>query len=89
MKHYLWQVLVAVDQLANALLLGHADETLSARAYRVELAGKLWARLTRPCIDVVFYAITLGHDKQHCYTSYLSEFNRKHLPSHYTTTHNY
>ena len=26
------QVLIAVDQLTNAILAGHADETLSARA---------------------------------------------------------
>ena len=26
---------IAVDQLANALLGGHADETLSARAHRM------------------------------------------------------
>ena len=29
------QVLIALDQLANAILAGHADETLSARAYRL------------------------------------------------------
>ena len=29
------QVLIVLDQLANAILAGHADETLSARAYRL------------------------------------------------------
>jgi hypothetical protein len=29
------QVIIALDQLANAILAGHADETLSARAYRL------------------------------------------------------
>lgn len=29
------QALIAIDQLANAMLGGHADETLSARAHRM------------------------------------------------------
>lgn len=29
------QILITLDQLANAILAGHADETLSARAYRL------------------------------------------------------
>ena len=31
---YLLRLLIALDQLANALIGGHPDETLSARAYR-------------------------------------------------------
>ena len=34
-KRQVKQVLIALDQLANTLLAGHADETLSARAYRL------------------------------------------------------
>lgn len=80
MKHYLWQLLIAFDQLANALLFGHADETLSARAYRVEQARKPWGRILRPLIDAFFYVITLGQDRQHCRESYQSEVLRRHLP---------
>lgn len=80
MKFYAWQLLIALDQLANALLFGHADETLSARAYRVEQAGKPWGRVLRPLIDAVFFVITLGRDKQHCRDSFDSERLRRHLP---------
>lgn len=80
MKFYAWQLLIALDQLANALLFGHADETLSARAYRVEQAGKLWGIVLRPIIDAFFYVITLGSDKDHCRDSFNSEVLRRHLP---------
>jgi hypothetical protein len=83
MKHYLWQLLIALDQLANALLFGHADETLSARAYRVEQARKPWGRILRPLIDAFFYVITLGQDKHHCRESFESERLRRHLPPAY------
>jgi hypothetical protein len=82
-KHYLWQILIALDQLGNAILFGHADETLSARAYRWELQGKLRGYLLRPLIDAFFYAITLGKDREHCKESYESEVQRKQLPEHY------
>lgn len=72
------QIAIAFDQLLNALLAGHADETLSARAYRTESSGKLFGRFFRPLIDTIFF-----FDKDHCKQSYLSEFERKQLPSHY------
>lgn len=31
LKDYIWNVLKAVDQLANAILLGDPDETISSR----------------------------------------------------------
>lgn len=34
-----FQILVAVDQLVNALFGGYADETLSSRAWRHKLDG--------------------------------------------------
>ena len=39
---YFWNVLIAVDQLANALLGGHPDETISSRAAKAQRSGKLW-----------------------------------------------
>jgi hypothetical protein len=84
MKFYLWQLLIALDQLVNALLFGHADETLSARAYRNERAGKLLGRILRPLIDALFYVITLGRDKHHCKESFESERLRRHLPPVYS-----
>ena len=40
MWRYLKQVLIAFDQLVNALLGGWADESLSAHAWRQHLEGK-------------------------------------------------
>ena len=31
MKKYFWNVLIGIDQLANAVLLGDPDETMSSR----------------------------------------------------------
>ena len=42
MSNYSIQVLIAVDQLANAVLAGWADETLSSRSHR-QNHKKRWA----------------------------------------------
>lgn len=69
------QVLIAFDQLINALLGGMADETLSARAHRRHRRGD---SLTRNAINAIFF---WQHD--HCGEAYASEFARKQLPGHY------
>lgn len=38
----MWNILVSVDQLGNALLAGDPDETLSSRTAKANLAGKRW-----------------------------------------------
>lgn len=68
------QVLLALDQLANTLLGGMADETLSARAYRTRETNPWRMRV----IDALFF-----WEDGHCYKSWLSEVERKHLPSAY------
>ncbi len=68
------QVAIAVDQLVNTLLGGWADETLSARSYRLSDEKFRWYLMMR-FIDIIFF-----FDKDHCYTSYTSEKNRRHLP---------
>lgn len=65
------QIAIALDQLANALLGGMADETLSARAHRT---GSAW----EPVIDALFF-----WHADHCFESYLSEKDRKQLPQEY------
>ena len=70
------QVLIAIDQLANTILAGHADETLSARAYRLSRdRGRHWPRRV---IDAIFF-----WDENHCERSYQSERLREHLPFDY------
>ena len=80
LKHWLWQLVIALDQLTNVLVTpfqtgAWADETLSCRAYRMEIAGKPWGRILRPLIDLAFF-----WDTDHCHMSYLSERERRQLP---------
>ena len=66
-------VLIAADQLVNALLAGWPDETLSSRAWRWEQNGiRAWPRRI---IDRLFF-----WEKQHCYQSYISEREGRQLP---------
>lgn len=73
MWNYVKNVLVGVDQLLNTIFKGMPDETLSARAYRLDKErGRKWPRLL---IDAL-----LWFDKDHCHQAYLSEIERKQLP---------
>lgn len=71
-----FQILVAVDQLANTMLGGMADETLSARAWRHHLDGSRdWPRAI---IDALFF-----WQADHCRIAYESEVERRQLPPEY------
>ena len=70
------QVLIAVDQLVNALCAGHADETLSARTWR-NRDYPPW-RMLRLLIDGLFF-----WDRDHCRGAYEAEQARRHLPHAY------
>ena len=66
-------VLIALDQLVNAILAGWPDETLSSRAWRWEKNGvRSWPRRL---IDALFF-----REKAHCRNAYLSEKARRQLP---------
>ncbi len=66
-------VLIAADQLVNALLAGWPDETLSSRAWRWEQNGvRSWPRRF---IDRLFF-----WEQDHCYQSYISEREGRQLP---------
>ena len=78
MGKYIHQFLIAVDQLINSMTGGCADETFSARAYRRSQRTRFW-RVFRVVIDWIFF-----WQADHCYQSWLSEFDRKHLPSVYS-----
>lgn len=71
------QVLIALDQVLNAVLAGRADETLSARCWRNRDNSWYWDGL-RKGIDLLFF-----WQDQHCYHAYLSELYRQQLPNHY------
>lgn len=69
------QLLIAMDQVLNALLGGMADETLSARAHRQRLRGH--PAMAR-AINALFF-----WQADHCAGAYASEQQRRHLPGHY------
>ena len=68
-------VLIGIDQLANTLLGGDPDETLSARSWRLREKNPRMHKV----IDTIFF-----FDKDHCRTSYESELLRKQLPEEYS-----
>ena len=69
------QILIALDQLVNALFGGWADETLSARCWRCR--DRQPFKLLEPVIGRLFF------DPSHCLESYLSERRRFQLPPEY------
>ena len=57
-KRYFWNILIAIDQLANTLLAGDPDETISSRAAKAHKKGKRWGCILCRLLDIV--------DKNHC-----------------------
>ena len=74
MNHFI-QFILAVDQLANTILLGWADETISARSWRMR--GK-WGKLPYRLINLLFF-----WQDNHCKEAYESEQQRLHLAAEY------
>lgn len=70
-------VFIAVDQLANTFAGGRADESISARAWRLRRTSRGWS-IARKIIDGIFF-----WEPGHRYQSYCSEIERKHLPDEY------
>ena len=70
LKKYGYHVLIAIDQLFNALTGGAADETLSSRTYR----GAILAKQPKKRWRVLYRVINgLFRDPRHCLTAYESE----------------
>ena len=76
-RSYWLSVLIGLDQLANTLLSGYADETLSSRAHRCN-AKRRW-RVTEKIIDALFWFDSQGL-LRHCELSYYGELAREHFP---------
>lgn len=68
-----WNILIALTQLANALLGGWPDESTSSRAHRQQ--HKLRWRITRRIVNAVFI-----FERDHCEAAWASERARRHLP---------
>lgn len=75
MQNYVLQILIAIDQVFNAILGGYADETLSARAWRTEQKGRIFGKFFRPLIDFVLFV-----QPDHCFKAYEAEQKRRHFP---------
>ena len=74
------QILIALDQLANTVIGlfdgdGWADESVSAKAYR--LRDEDWNRAYR-VINAFFF-----WQDDHCKASWISELKAEHLPPQY------
>ena len=72
MKRYALNIAIGLDQLANAVLAGHPDETLSSRAYRAEQSGQRYWGWTRRAIDLLFF-----WQPCHCRAAYEAERKRR------------
>lgn len=70
---YIKNVLIAIDQLFNAVIGGYCDESLSSRAYRWEKNGvRSWPRRV---VDGLFF-----WQREHCKSSYESEREGRQSP---------
>ena len=71
------QVIIAIDQLANAVFAGNADETISARSYRMSVFSptpkRRWV-LARKFIDWLFF-----WEPDHTSNAYQAEIERRHM----------
>lgn len=59
-KRYIWNLLISIDQLANTLLGGYPDETISSRM------GKSIARNENCPVCHLLCKILNFFDKNHC-----------------------
>lgn len=77
-KILLIKILVSIDQLFHILLAApkyiliggpvpNPDETISSKVGRQALVGKRWAKIAEKVINTLFYIISLGKDKNHCF----------------------
>lgn len=69
MGRYILNILIALDQLVNAMIGGYPDETLSASAWLGEQQGKIIPCIMRPVIDLLFWPI----ERDHCSKAYHAE----------------
>ena len=77
---YWINLLLATDQLFNAVFKGACDETFSSRTYRMsQIKHGYWSVLEK-VIDTLFYKDVDSAGRKHCELSYLVEMNRGHMP---------
>lgn len=72
-KHWFSQVLLCTSMLLNAVLGGWHDESLSARAWRLEFHRRRW-HFMRVLIDRLFW-----WEPAHCQAAYFADQKRRSL----------
>ena len=85
LKHRLYQIIIALDQLFNALCFGWADETFSARCWRQKDKNSFWAFMRR-LVDCLFWWDTCeinGKKLNHCEWAHDLEEKGGHRPREY------
>lgn len=79
---YLKRVLIAVDQLGNAIAGGNPDATISGRigyfAKNSHKSVRLYWLLMQFIVDATFYPLD-GYN--HCFDSYLNDKNEEYRPA--------
>lgn len=78
MRQRLLNILIALDQLVWVLVTlgaGDPDETMSAAAWRTEQKGRVFGRLFRPLIDLLFARL----EQHHCRKAFEAELSRAQL----------
>lgn len=78
LKNYIWNLVIALDQILNAALFGSPDETFSARVHRKAEAGKWCWKALRWVINQIFF-----WQEDHCRQSFDSEVAQDHRPKEY------
>lgn len=75
---YIKRVLISVDQLANTIIGGQPDETISAKIYRMKIeTNKTHWKIMEKIVNVMFF------DPKHCEDSFNSESERKQISQFY------
>lgn len=59
-RKWIWNILIAIDQLGNALTAGDPDETISSKAGKALCKGRRWAKILCWALD----RIDPGHCKK-------------------------
>jgi len=74
---YLKYVVIAIDQLFNALAGGHPDETISARlGFLYSRRKSKWTTLLMHVVDMAFYPID---GPRHCLQAYALNLNGRYI----------
>lgn len=74
---YACRILIALDQLINAICGGMPDESISAKCYRKRNDSTFWKILYIILDDIFFW------QEDHCHDAYDSEVYSKQLPKEY------